>query len=90
MLNDREGNWIENKNQLKEMVIVYFENPLGEASNVEWNALIPNLFLLLSDDDRAGVQATISNVKIKDALFDIGPWTAPSPDGYPAGFFQNC
>ncbi|PNX63728.1 ribonuclease H, partial [Trifolium pratense] len=35
------------------------------------------------------IDREVENEEIKEALFDMGAWKAPGPDGYPAGFYQK-
>lgn len=37
----------------------------------------------------AALNANTDNEEVKKALFDMGPWKSPGPDGYPAGFYQQ-
>jgi hypothetical protein len=35
------------------------------------------------------LKESIKNMEVKNALFDMAPWKAPGPDGFPAGLYQN-
>jgi hypothetical protein len=43
----------------------------------------------LGDSDYDLLRKNINNNEVKYALFDMAPWKAPGPDGFPAGFYQN-
>lgn len=44
---------------------------------------------MLSEEAREHVAQPITNEEIRVALFNIDPWKAPGPDGFPAGFFHS-
>ncbi|MCH81163.1 RNA-directed DNA polymerase (Reverse transcriptase), partial [Trifolium medium] len=44
----------------------------------------------IEDDMLARLSDSVEEVEVKRALFDMTPWKAPGPDGYPAGFDQQA
>jgi hypothetical protein len=46
-------------------------------------------FVPLKDDIVQDLNCSISKEEIKNALFQMGSWKAPGPDGYPAGFYHR-
>ncbi|MCI31597.1 hypothetical protein A2U01_0052809, partial [Trifolium medium] len=43
----------------------------------------------LEDKAIINLEANITYDEVKKAMFDMKPWKAPGPDGFPAGFFQR-
>ncbi|CAL8098266.1 unnamed protein product [Prunus armeniaca] len=50
---------------------------------------LPSLFPHISEADLAAVSNEVTEKEVQDALLAIGPYKAPSPDGYSAIFFHN-
>jgi hypothetical protein len=47
-------------------------------------------FPALGTDILSKLDSLIESLEVKYALFDMKPWKAPGPDGYPAGFYQQA
>jgi hypothetical protein len=89
MLRNDQGNLVDDPVQLQGMVNFYYQDLFSKLSgNWEWvqtTLTYPSLDL----DVLERLACPIENGEIKKALFGIGPWKAPGPDGYPAGFYQQ-
>ncbi|PNY06740.1 endonuclease/exonuclease/phosphatase family protein [Trifolium pratense] len=55
--------------------------------NDQW---VDDPIMLQATDALEKLAGAINDDEIKKALFDISPWKAPGPDGYPAGFYQHA
>ncbi len=49
----------------------------------------PILFSPLLPEDQAAFARGVTDLELKDALFSIGAFKAPGPDGYQALFFRK-
>jgi hypothetical protein len=89
MLKNHQNEWVENEEDLKEMVNNYYKNLFARPdSNIQWQQTRYS-YPTISELDYDQLKEDISNVEIKSALFAMDPWKAPGPDGFPAGFYQN-
>jgi hypothetical protein len=89
MLKNSQNEWIEDEEDLKEMVNNYYKNLFATPdSNIQWQQTRYS-YPTINELDYDQLKEDISNVEIKNALFAMNPWKAPGPDGFPAGFYQN-
>jgi hypothetical protein len=89
MLKNDQNDWVEDDANLKEMVNNYYKNLFARSeSNIQWQQTRYS-YPHIHDADYDNLKATINHLEVKSALFDMSPWKAPGPDGFPAGFYQN-
>jgi hypothetical protein len=89
MLKNEQGQWIGEVDQLKEMVNLFYQDLFSEKhisrnwyqTKLTYPALDP---ILLND-----LAAPIIDEEVRRAVFNMQPWKAPDPDGFPAGFYQK-
>jgi hypothetical protein len=89
MLRGTDGDWIEDEGKLKELVNNFFKELFTEETNVKSYTSSDYKFVPLHEDIVQDLSRQISKEEIKIALFQMGPWKAPGPDGYPAGFYHR-
>jgi hypothetical protein len=71
------------------MVNNYYQNLFARPEvNISWQQTRFS-YPSLGDSDYDLLRKNINNNEVKYALFDMAPWKAPGPDGFPAGFYQN-
>ncbi|WJX12193.1 hypothetical protein P8452_02716 [Trifolium repens] len=66
-------------------------------SNDQWvddpavlQEMTPITYPSLDSDVFNRLASSLNDDEIQKALFDMSPWKAPGPDGYPAGFYQQA
>ncbi|KAH6786950.1 hypothetical protein C2S52_006502 [Perilla frutescens var. hirtella] len=84
-----DGTHVEDPDQICQDFVEYYSNLFGVrvASLSPVNAIL-DLGLKLDEDQRNALEADITTIEIKSALFDIGDEKAPGPDGYTSAFFK--
>jgi hypothetical protein len=89
MLKDANGQWIEDVNQLQKLANEFYIKLFIEDNLVrEWHQT-PISYPLLTQDELQQLAAPITQEEVRSAVFNMHPWKAPGPDGFPAGFYQK-
>ncbi|XP_045810455.1 uncharacterized protein LOC123904892 [Trifolium pratense] len=89
MLRDMHGNWVEDVEALKQMANNYYKALFADEGNaLNWYQT-KITFPQLNDEDLQMIRGDITNEEVKRAVFNMSPWKAPGPDGFPAGFYQK-
>ncbi|XP_020412737.1 uncharacterized protein LOC109947231 [Prunus persica] len=89
-LKDINGDWISSKEGLKTLAVEYFHGLFLDDVVDIIRSPLPSLFPHIPEADLAAVSKEVTAKEVQDALFAIGPYKAPGPDGYSAIFFHNC
>lgn len=89
MLRNEQGDWVENEDVLKSMVNGFYINLFSvEEPPCVWEqtkVTFPNM----DDQTRLDTVSPLSMAEVRKAVFGMGTWKAPGPDGFPAGFYQK-
>jgi hypothetical protein len=89
MLKDSNGNWVEDVDQISQLINDYYVKLFDENSmSREWFQTIIS-FSPLDLEMTNKIAAPINDKEVKNAVFKMSPWKAPGPDGFPAGFYQK-
>jgi hypothetical protein len=89
MLKDANGQWIEDVNQLQKLANEFYIKLFTEDNLVrEWHQT-PISYPLLTQDELQQLAAPITQEEVRSAVFNMHPWKAPGPGGFPAGFYQK-
>lgn len=89
MLRGVDGKWIEEENELKTLVNGFYfdlfsdDNPQGIWLQSRYG------FATLSDDKIHDLNVIVHEDEMRRTIFEMGPWKALGPYGFPAGFYQN-
>ncbi|EOY25454.1 Uncharacterized protein TCM_026877 [Theobroma cacao] len=85
-----DGRWIEDQEQLKQSAIKYFSSLLKfepcDDSRFQ-RSLIPSI---ISNSENELLCAEPNLQEVKDAVFGIDPESAAGPDGFSSYFYQQC
>lgn len=74
---------------MEQMTTAFFQNLYSADNNVNPSFAAPVFTPKITDQMNLDLCREFSDEEISDALFQIGPWKAPGPDGMPARFFQR-
>ncbi|MCI44142.1 ribonuclease H protein, partial [Trifolium medium] len=88
-LRNNDGQWVEDDVALRELVTKYYKDLFTETNDRNIIFSMKYGFKPLEAEVASNLDREVGNDEIKEALFDMGAWKAPGPDGYPAGFYQK-
>jgi len=81
-LRDENGQWLEEEDQIKRMVNMFYVKLFTLNDNdSEWQK-IKISFLRINNDIMTQLQTAISDQDVKHAVFSMNLWKAPGPDGF--------
>ncbi|KAK2662858.1 hypothetical protein Ddye_001432 [Dipteronia dyeriana] len=93
-LKKEDGSWAGNTEDIKNTVVLYFQNLFERKESIRSYSHLPMMFPLLTEFDKLSLNASICEQEVKQSLFHICGLKAPGPDGFHALFFQkywkNC
>ncbi|OMP03175.1 reverse transcriptase [Corchorus capsularis] len=87
-LRDESGAWITDQQELKHMAVNHYKN-LYSKTLEESRTPISQLLSKLEDYEVIDLHRLVNEEEIKEAMFDIGAFKAPGPDGYQDHFFHK-
>ncbi|KAJ8768783.1 hypothetical protein K2173_023687 [Erythroxylum novogranatense] len=92
LLLNEQGDYVDTKAGLAEVVVSYFSKLLGEKDP---HVIVPDLSLLrdllpgsIGETKKLMLVQDISRDEVRKVMFALGGEKAPGPDGYSAHFFQ--
>lgn len=88
-LRDSSGVWRDEENIVRNMVNEFYKDLFTE--DISFGPWFNSTFSFgpLTDEDKLYLMADPSTDEVKHAIFSMGPWKSPGPDGFPPGFFQK-
>jgi hypothetical protein len=90
MLRDSNDQWVDDPAVLQEMVNTFYQDLFSRPRETWCWFQTPITYPSLDFDVFNRLASSLNDDEIKKALFDMSPWKAPGPDGYPAGFYQQA
>ncbi|WJX55720.1 hypothetical protein P8452_41455 [Trifolium repens] len=88
MLRDDHGEWIEESVKLKEHANNFYKALFTISPHIPNWQHTDITFPELEKEEIDGLGAEFTDNEIKSAVYDMNPWKAPGPDGFPAGFLS--
>lgn len=86
-LKDDRGNWISNNDQLKLLAVNYFRNLFTAIPGDQ--PRLASFFPPLSHLEWADLTKPVDKKEVRNAIFSMGPYKSPGPDGFQPVFFQK-
>jgi hypothetical protein len=89
MLKNDSGQWVDDVVQLQSLANEFYKKLFADSQmNRSWfNTSV--LYPVLDTEVMNKLSITICAAEVRNAVFSMHPWKAPSPDGFPAGFYQK-
>ncbi|XP_074284000.1 uncharacterized protein LOC141608557 [Silene latifolia] len=89
-LQDGQGNWIWDPDEVKSMVVTYFHNAFaGPPVVCNFEGLTWGHFPQLTQEDYLKLNRKYTISDLQCALNQMSPYKAPGPDGFQALFYQS-
>ncbi|XP_043717838.1 uncharacterized protein LOC122665764 [Telopea speciosissima] len=85
-----DGRVLSNSEEIGEVFANHFHEFFKRGSTQRNDELLAVLPRLVSDRDNEMLVHVPSAEEIKAAVFDLGPSSAPGPDGFPGAFYMYC
>lgn len=89
VLRDDNGKWIEEEENVKDMVNMFYKNLFAGSDSVMHRFQTRITYPVVDAKLMADLALPIGNMEIKYAIFSMGSWKAPRLDGFSAGFYQQ-
>lgn len=86
---DEGGQWSYDPKYIKGMTVRFFENLFKKEGEHLYMQERSNLFNRIPQEHTEPMKMEISKEKVYQALFEMGPYKAPGPDGFQPVFFQK-
>lgn len=87
-LKNDAGEWNEWNEGLEELITGYYKG-LFTATLVEWTEVIECVTNSITVEQNLSLLPEVTDVEVKEALFQMHPDKAPGPDGMTPAFFQK-
>lgn len=83
------GEWIWDQSVMERMAIEYFSNLFSIVDHQLIGGYIPCSFPRWSPKEIRMLARRFSVFKVRNAVFGMGPYKAPGPDGFQPAFYQK-
>jgi len=87
-LKDTSGVWVDEASHIESMLVNKFTTRFKTAHTSSPNIQL-DMANLISADDNDNLLQPVTDLEIKDAIFQIDKFKSPGPDGFGVAFFKN-
>ncbi|GJT53353.1 ribonuclease H [Tanacetum coccineum] len=81
-LKDEDGRWVENADDICNLVSAYFSNLFSSSSPQDYDSVVEAIDQSLTGDDILSLEKHVTTEEVYDALMQMAPTKAPGPDGF--------
>lgn len=86
---DSCGVWTEDQKEIDASFVQYFQSMFTSSNPLGIDLAIADLEAKVSDQMNDRLCAMVTAEEVKEAVFQIGAWKAPGPDGMSAMFYHS-
>lgn len=90
MLRDANGAWTDDDAELQNMVNNFYKNLFTDNNKEHVWFQTRFTYPTLTEENIQHLDEPVGDDDVRREVFSMGPWKAPGPDGFPAGFYQNA
>lgn len=83
-----QGDWLENKGEIVRCFRDYFDNLFDASGNRDFSFVLSHIDRVITDVNNEFLCSPITDIEIKNAVFQLGGSKAPGPDGFSGLFYQ--
>jgi hypothetical protein len=84
-----DGTWVEDPNELKELLVALFVDLYRVHNEVNPQQVLSLVEPKVMQEMNEGLIGVLSDKEISDALFQMGPLKVPGSDGFLMRFYQR-
>ncbi|OMO70992.1 reverse transcriptase [Corchorus capsularis] len=85
-----DGSWSEKEDQVIRSFADYYDTLFRTDGRRDWGDILDCVPQLVTREMNEELVKEISNDEIRDAVFQLGAYKAPGPDGFSGIFYQRC
>jgi ribonuclease HI len=88
-LSDDNGSWCDQPNQVVGIALDYFQNLFHTMGPTDVDRVLDHIPHVITEDMHSILSKEYSASEVERAIMQMGPRTAPGPDGMPPLFYQS-
>ncbi|CAN6679166.1 unnamed protein product [Malus baccata var. baccata] len=88
-LKDGDGDWVDNQSHIRQLVDDHFLKLFKSGGIRDWGNMLDCVKPGITEDVNLSLMETVSLEEIKRAVFQMGGFKAPGPDGFQGIFYRS-
>ncbi|CAN1327869.1 Transposon TX1 uncharacterized 149 kDa protein [Linum perenne] len=88
-LKNEEGEWIDEPREVRNHVTSFFHSLFQAPKEVPDYSIMNGMPNIVSEDSNRKLCRRVEAWEVKRAVFQLGPYKSPGPDGFAGSFFQR-
>nr|XP_027101056.1 uncharacterized protein LOC113720378 [Coffea arabica] len=89
-IKDATGAWLEDEQDIRRSAVEFVSSLFTSEQNGGQSPTIPFTLPQLSEEDNGMLSALPELAELREVVFGLEADSAPGPDGFGAGFYQDC
>lgn len=84
-----DGIWLEKEEDIASCFSSFFKDLFKASGGRDFGDVLSCIDCIVNDEDNASLCRPITDLEVKDAVFQLGGMKAPGPDGFSGCFYQH-